>query len=322
MKTTEDYNEPLKVGISTCLLGESVRYNGGHKHDRFLTDTLGQYVKYVPVCPEVECGLPVPRESMRLVGNPESPSLVTTRTKIDHTERMVNWATKRVKELEKEDLCGFIFSSKSPSSGMERVKVYNENGIPNNKGVGMFARAFMEHFPLIPVEEEGRLHDPVLRENFIASIFTLKHWREVLKKPKNVGNVVSYHTKNKLHILSHSEVHYREMGRLVAKGKMMPLIEFYKEYETLLMKALKLKSTPSKNCNVLHHILGYFKKNLTPDEKQELLDIILGYRNGLIPLIVPITLINHYVRKYEQPYLKEQTYLNPHPTKLKLRNHV
>ena len=322
MEIEEDYQSPVKVGISTCLLGVSVRYNGGHKHDRFLTDTLGQYVEYVPVCPEVECGLPVPRESMRLVGNPESPRLVTTRTQIDHTERMVNWAKKRVEELKKEDLCGFIFSSKSPSSGMERVKVYNENGNPNNRGVGIFARIFMEHFPLIPVEEEGRLHDPVLRENFIARIFTLKQWREVIRKPKSVGNIVNYHTKNKLHILSHSEVHYREMGRLVAKGKMMPLKEFYKKYETLLMKALKLKSTPSKNCNVLQHILGYFKKNLTPGEKQELLDIILDYRNGFIPLIVPITLINHYVRKYEQLYLKEQTYLNPHPMKLKLRNHV
>ena len=324
MKTEikEDFQSPVKVGISTCLLGVSVRYNGGHKHDRFLTDTLGQYVEYVPVCPEVECGLPVPRESMRLVGKPESPRLVTTRSNIDHTEKMTNWAMMRVKELEKEDLCGFIFSSKSPSSGMERVKVYNEKGIPDNKGVGIFARIFMEHFPLIPVEEEGRLHDPVLRENFIGRIFTLKQWREVIKKPKSVGNIVNYHTRNKLNILSHSEIHYRKMGRLVAEGKMIPIQDLYKEYENLLMQSLKLKSTQRKNTNVLQHILGYFKKDLTPDEKQELLDIILDYRNGFKPLIVPITLINHYVRKYNQPYLKEQTYLNPHPVKLKLRNHV
>ena len=186
----------------------------------------------------------------------------------------------------------------------------------------MFARTFMEHFPLIPVEEEGRLHDPVLRENFITRIFALKQWREVNIKPKKVGNIVSYHTENKLLILSHSEVLYRKMGKLVARGKMVPITEVYKTYENLLMKALKLRSTRTKNCNVLQHIMGYFKKQLTPDEKQELLDIILDYRNGLIPLIVPITLINHYVRKYEQPYLKEQTYLNPHPMKLKLRNHV
>ena len=259
---------------------------------------------------------------MRLVGDPESPRLVTSRSNIDHTQKMMTWAMRRVKDLEKEDLCGFIFSSKSPSSGMERVKVYNENGIPNNKGVGIFARIFMEHFPLIPVEEEGRLHDPVLRENFIARIFTLKQWREVIKKPKSVGNLVNYHTRNKLHILSHSETHYRKMGKLVAEGKKMPIQELYNEYEILLMQSLKLTSTQRKNCNVLQHIQGYFKKNLTPDEKQELRDIILDYRNGFIPLIVPITLINHYVRKYDQPYLKEQTYLNPHPMKLKLRNHV
>jgi len=270
----------------------------------------------------VECGLPVPRESMHLVGDPKTPRLVTIRTNIDITERMTTWALKRVKDLEKEDLCGFIFKSNSPSSGMERVKVYNENGIPNNNGVGIFARIFMDNFPLIPAEEDGRLHDPVLRENFIVRIFTLKQWREVIKEPMRVGNIVNYHTKNKLLILSHSEVHYRKMGNLVAKGKGVPLKELYKDYEKLLMDALKLKSTKSKNCNVLQHILGYFKKNLTPDEKQELLDIILDYRNGFIPLIVPITLINHYVRKYDQPYLKEQTYLNPHPMNLKLRNHV
>src|SRR5512135_1105890 len=152
--------EKIKLGISTCLLGEKVRYDGGHKLDRFLTETLGQYVEYVPVCPEVECGLPVPRESMHLQGDPDSPRLITSRTKQDFTDRMLHWARNRVAELEKEALCGFIFKSDSPSSGMERVKVYNDKGIPSKVGVGVFARIFMEHFPLTPVEEEGRLHDP------------------------------------------------------------------------------------------------------------------------------------------------------------------
>lgn len=163
--------ENIKIGISACLLGENVRYNGGHKLDRFLTDTLGQYVLYVPVCPEAECGLGIPRETMRLVGELENPRLVTTKTNIDHTQRMTDWAKKRLKDLEKENLCGFIFKSDSPSSGMERVKVYNESGMPEKKGVGIFARVFMNHFPRVPVEEEGRLHDPKLRENFIESIF-------------------------------------------------------------------------------------------------------------------------------------------------------
>ncbi|MGA9755482.1 MAG: DUF523 domain-containing protein [Desulfobaccales bacterium] len=174
--------QKIRLGISACLLGQKVRFDGGHRWDRFITETLGNYVEFVPVCPEVECGLGVPREAMRLVGDPEAPRLMTVRTKIDLTERMVTWAKKRVQELEQENLCGFIFKSKSPSSGMERVKVYPEHapGSPVTRGVGMFARAFMEHFPLLPVEEEGRLHDPVLRENFIECIFVLQRWRELL----------------------------------------------------------------------------------------------------------------------------------------------
>src|SRR4030043_245731 len=314
--------EKIRLGISTCLLGENVRYDGGHKLDRFLTDTLGQYVEYVPVCPEVECGLPIPRESMHLEGDPESPRLVTLRTKQDMTERMVSWAKKRVVELEKGGLYGFIFKSDSPSSGMERVRVYNEKGMPVKKGVGMFAGIFMEHFPLLPVEDEGRLHHPKLRENFIERIFTLKRWREVLAKKENRGNLVEFHTQHKLLILSHRPNHYQLMGKLVAKAKEIPLKELFQQYQVLLMEALKLKTAPKKNVNVLQHMVGYFKEQLSSDEKQELLEVIDHYRQEYIPLIVPMTLINHYVRKYDQPYLKQQVYLNPHPLELQLRNHV
>jgi uncharacterized protein YbgA (DUF1722 family)/uncharacterized protein YbbK (DUF523 family) len=314
--------EKIKLGISTCLLGENVRYDGGHKLDRFLTDTLRQYIEYVPVCPEVECGLGVPRESMHLEGNPDSPRLVTIRTKQDMTDCMVQWAQKRVVQLEKKDLCGFIFKSDSPSSGMERIRVYNEKGIPVKKGVGIFARIFMDHFSLLPVEDEGRLHDPELRENFIERIFTLKRWREVLGKKESRGNVVDFHTKHKLLILSHSPKYYQMMGKLVAQAKNLPLKELYHEYQTLLMGSLGLKTTPKKNANALQHMMGYFKEQLSSDEKQELLEVIDLYRKEIIPLIVPITLINHYVRKYDQPYLKKQIYLNPHPLELQLRNHV
>ena len=314
--------ERIKLGISTCLLGENVRYDGGHKLDRFLTDTLGQYVEYVPVCPEVECGLGVPRESMHLEGNPDSPRLVTTRTKQDMTERMVRWAQKRVVELEKEDLCGFIFKSDSPSSGMEGIRVYNKKGLPVKKGVGIFARIFMDRFPLLPVEDEGHLHDPELRENFIERIFTLKRWREVLSKKESRGNVVDFHMKHKLLILSHSPKYYQTMGKLVAGAKDLPLRELYRQYQTLLMESLELKTTPKKNANVLQHMMGYFRGQLSSDEKKELLEVIDLYRKELLPLIVPITLISHYVRKYDQPYLKEQIYLNPHPIELQLRNHV
>jgi len=314
--------EKIKLGISTCLLGQKVRYDGGHKLDRFLTETLGQYVEYVPVCPEVECGLPIPRESMHLEGNLDSPRLVTSHSKQDITERMVQWAKKRVVELEKEDLCGFIFKSNSPSSGMERIRVYNEKMIPVKKGIGIFARIFMEHFPLLPVEDEGRLHDPKLRENFIERIFALKRWREILGKKEGRRNLLNFHTKHKLLILSHSFKHDQIMGRLLAQAKNLPLKELYFQYQTLFLESFRLKSTLNKSTNALIHTIGYFRKQLSFDEKQELLEIIGQYRKGHIPLIVPITLINHYVRKYDQPYLKEQVYLNPHPIELQLRNHV
>ena len=314
--------QKIKLGISTCLLGENVRYDGGHKLDRFLTETLGQYVEYAPVCPEVECGLPVPRESMHLEGDPVSPRLVTIRTKQDMTDRMIQWALKRVVELEKEGLCGFIFKSDSPSSGMERVRVYNEKGMPVKRGVGMFARVFMDHFPLLPVEDEGRLHDPELRENFIERIFTLKRWRGVLAEKQSRGNLVDFHTRHKLLILSHSPKHYQEMGKLVARAKELPLKELYERYQTLLMESLGLKTTPKKNANVLMHMVGYFKEQLSSEEKQELLEVIENYRQEYVPLIVPVTLINHYVRKYDEPYLKQQVYLNPHPLELHLRNHI
>jgi uncharacterized protein YbgA (DUF1722 family)/uncharacterized protein YbbK (DUF523 family) len=314
--------EKIKLGISTCLLGEKVRFDGGHKLDRYLTDTLGQFVEYIPVCPEVECGFGIPREPFRLVGDPDNPRLIASRTNQDHTDRMVRWAKKRVFELEKEGLCGYIFKSGSPSSGMERVKIYDVNGAPAKIGVGLFAQIFMKHFPLLPVEDEGRLHDPKLRENFIERIFALKRWRETLKQKASLNSLIHFHTGNKLLILGHSPDHYRRLGRLVAEGKELPLQELYSQYQNIFLEALRLKSTNKKNSNVLMHMMGYFKNRLSGDEKQEMLDIIDHYRREQIPLIVPITLMKHYVRKYDEPYLKEQTYLIPHPAELQLRNHV
>jgi uncharacterized protein YbgA (DUF1722 family) len=205
---------------------------------------------------------------------------------------------------------------------MERVNVYNEKGMPVKKGVGIFARIFIDHFPLLPVEDEGRLHDPELRENFIERIFTLKRWREVLERKGSPGGVVDFHTKHKFLILSHSPKHYQIMGKLVAKAKEIPLKDLYQQYQDILMEALKTKTTPKKNANVLMHMMGYFREELSSDEKKELLEVIENYRQEVIPLIVPITLIQHYVRKYDQPYLKEQVYLHPHPLELQLRNHV
>ena len=314
--------EKIKVGISSCLLGNKVRWNGGHKRDRYLVETLGQFVEWVPVCPEAETGLGIPRETLRLVGNADQPRLVTTKTGIDHTAAMQTWARRRLKALEKENLCGFVFKCDSPSSGMVRVKVYNDKGQPEKKGVGIFARAFMDHFPLIPVEDDGRLHNPAIRENFIEQVFTLKRWRETRTRRSCVGNVVDFHSRNKLLLMAHSPKHLKAMGQLVAAGKGQTCGSLYQAYETHLLEALRLKATVSKNVNVLQHMLGYFKTDLTADEKQELLDVIDHYHRQLIPLVVPLTLFRHFVRKYAQPYLQQQTYLNPHPLELQLHNHV
>lgn len=312
----------LILGISSCLLGHKVRYDGGHKYDSWLVETLGNYVDYVPVCPEVGCGLPIPREAMRLVGEASAPRLITQKTLIDHTDRMQQFCRAEIENLRSKGLCGYIFKSKSPSSGMERVKVYPQKGGAASKtGVGLFARAFMDAFPLLPVEEEGRLHDPVLRENFIERIFIMNRWLQFKNANPAPGALVEFHTRHKLLIMAHSIVHYRSMGSLVAKSSVLPLSEVLQEYELQLMTATKKAATPARHQNVLLHILGYFKKDLNAFEKAELVELIDKYKAGLLPLIVPITLLNHYVHKYAKEYLAKQVYLSPHPLELKLRNH-
>ena len=318
---TERMSGKIKIGVSSCLLGNEVRFDGGHKRDRYLTDTLAHYFDYLAVCPEVECGLPVPRESMRLVGEVEKPRLVATKSGTDHTDRMENWAQKRVTELEKEKLCGFIFKSKSPSSGMERVKVYDKNSIPQSNGVGIFARIFKDHFPLLPVEEEGRLHDPLLRENFIEAVFVYVRWQDVIKINKPAA-LVEFHTKHKYLLHAHNEELYRLMGKITAEAGAESFSNRLEKYQTLLMQTLQTKPTRKKHINILQHLMGYFKNDLAGDEKAELLEIIDQYRDGNVPLIVPVTILNHYVRKYKQKYLQNQIYLKPHPIELRLRNHA
>ncbi|MFO7659524.1 MAG: DUF523 and DUF1722 domain-containing protein [Candidatus Cloacimonadaceae bacterium] len=312
----------IKLGISSCLLGNKVRYDGQHKYDSWLVDELGPYVEYVPVCPEVECGLPIPREAMRLVGDSENPQLLTIKTLKDITPQMLTWSEGKIQALQQENLCGFVFKAKSPSSGMERVKVYPiKGGAAAKTGIGIFAREFMKAFPLLPVEEEGRLHDPVLRENFIERIFIMQRWQNLMSNKPKAGDIVDFHTRHKLLLMAHSPAHYRSMGKLVANIKQYYVSDFLTEYLFQLMEATKKPATRAKHQNVMLHILGYFKQDLTAQEKAELIEIIDKYKAKHYPLIVPITLINHYVRKYDKPYLAQQFYLNPHPMELNLRNH-
>jgi uncharacterized protein YbgA (DUF1722 family)/uncharacterized protein YbbK (DUF523 family) len=311
----------ITIGISACLLGQKVRYDGGHKHDRYITDILGEYFRFLPVCPEVEAGMTIPRESMRLEGDPANPRLVTNASRTDKTEQMLSYSDRRIRELEAEDLCGFIFKKNSPSSGLFRVKVYGESGIPVTSGSGLFAAAMARHFPLLPMEEEGRLNDPEIRENFVERVFAYARWKEFLRHG-SMKELVEFHTRHKLQVMAHSPAAYRELGNLVAHGKEQPWQELLQRYEVLFLKALALHATVAKNCNVLQHIMGYFKKNLTAAEKSELLDVIEQYRRRMIPLVVPLTLLKHYVMKFGEEYLQQQYYLTPHPAELMLRNHV
>jgi len=313
---------PLRLGISRCLLGDEVRFDGGHKRDSFLTDVFGRYVEWVPVCPEVEAGLGTPREAMRLVGDLQNPRLVTIKSGTDHTRALETVTTNRIAELMEMDLSGYVFKKGSPSCGIERVRIYNEHGMPNRNGVGLFARAFIEQFPLIPVEEEGRLCEPTLRENFIERVFCYRRWQDLAQSGVTRQALVQFHTIHKYLLLAHSPQQYEVLGRLVGQAHQHRPKELACRYGELFMKALAVKATVRKHVNVLQHILGYFKERLGAHEKAELLGVIGDYHHGLTPLIVPLTLIKHYVQIFDVSYIRDQVYLNPHPKELMLRNHV
>jgi uncharacterized protein YbgA (DUF1722 family)/uncharacterized protein YbbK (DUF523 family) len=325
-----EHNEPgcsgepaLRLGVSTCLLGEPVRYDGGHKLDRYLVNTLGRFVEWVPVCPEVEIGLPTPRESMRLVGDPEAPRLVASKSGADYTARMQAWAQERLDRLEQVGLHGFIFKRDSPSSGLFRVRVYDEHGMPQRVGTGLFPRQVMERFPLLPLEEEGRLHDMRLRENFVERVFTYYRWTCLLEEEPTPCGLVRFHTAHKLTLMAHSPEHYRRMGRLVAQAGTRPWPALSAEYGRLLMEGLAVLTTPGKHANVLQHLMGYLKDALSGEDKAELLGLIEDYRRELVPLIVPLTLLRHHLQRHPVPeWVHRQVYLNPYPKELMLRNHV
>ena len=315
----------VKIGISACLLGEEVRFDGGHKRDRFLTDMLGPHVEWVPVCPEVEMGLGTPRESMRLVAaEGRGLRMITTRTGIDHTDGMNRWARRRLGELARDqpDLCGYVLKKDSPSCGMERVKVYGHAGAPTRDGRGLFAAALLRRFPSLPVEEEGRLGDARLRENFIERGFAYRRIKDLFDGRWSLGDLVRFHTAHKMSLLAHSTVKYNQLGQLVAGARAIPRASLRQQYEDLFMATLALIATPKRHANVLTHMLGHLKKLLDAESRQELLQTIEDYRLGVVPLIVPLTLLRHHVRAHRVAYLAEQVYLDPHPRELMLRNHV
>jgi uncharacterized protein YbgA (DUF1722 family)/uncharacterized protein YbbK (DUF523 family) len=312
----------IKIGISTCLLGGKVRFDGSHKHDRYITDVLGDYFTFVSVCPELEAGMGVPRESVRLEGEAANPRLIGNKSGTDWTSRVNDYSRARVSKQDMAELSGFIFKKNSPSCGMERVKLYGDGGVPAKRGVGLFARMVMEKFPLLPVEEEGRLNDHTIRENFIVRVFANHRLQELFGGRFSRGRLVQFHTEHKFLLLAHSPKHYRELGKLVAGVKKYSASEITESYSTLFMDALRLKATVRKNVNVLQHIVGFMKKHLDKETRAYILQVIGDYHRGLVPLVVPITLIRHYIEKYDIAYIRNQRYLNPHPKELMLRNHV
>jgi len=312
----------VKIGVSSCLLGQEVRFDGGHKRDRFLVGSLSQFVDYVPVCPEVAIGLGIPRRPIRLVGDSERPKAVgTDDPTLDVTARLQAFARDTVPTL--GDISGYILKKDSPSCGMERVKVYSEKGgAAQRKGQGVFARVLMDRMPLLPVEEEGRLNDPVLKENFLMRVFVFQRWQQLVAEGLSSRALIAFHSDHKFLLMAHSQAAYQRMGRMLADLGDADLDAVALMYGTELMTALARRATRKRHANTLQHMAGYLKRSIDSDDKRELGQNIDAYRRGQVPLIVPITLFRHYFRRHPDPYMERQVYLHPHPDELSLRNAI
>lgn len=315
--------DKIPIGISTCLLGHSVRFDGGHKRDRYITDTLSQYFEWVPFCPEVSAGLGVPRPTLRLQRRGKDVRVEQPSTGTDHTENLTQVADEHCKRLSKTYIAGYLLKSGSPSCGKGGIKIYSEQGIrPEGGGVGVFAEALKHAFPHLPIEDEGRLCDPGLRENWVARVFIYHHVQKSLRQRPSPKKLIELHSRLKYVILAHCPKAYSQLGRLVAQCSQGPIYDHIQRYESVLMDSIKKIATRNKHRNVLLHILGYFKKTLSVEVRKELLQSIDDYSEGILPLVVPVTLLSHYAKLEKIPYLLQQIYLQPHPKELGLRNSI
>jgi uncharacterized protein YbgA (DUF1722 family)/uncharacterized protein YbbK (DUF523 family) len=312
----------IPIAISSCLLGNKVRFDAGHKRDAYITNTLSQYFEFVAVCPEVAIGLGTPREPIRLVKTIEDIRARGTKNPhLDVTDALSQYAQKMTHSL--QHISGYIVKSRSPSCGMERLKIYNEKGLPlRNKGVGIYTRVIMRELPQLPVEEEGRLNNPALRENFIERVTIYHRWQTLLKQHITPGKLVDFHTRHKLVIMAHNQTAYSRLGRIVARAGAEDLQALIIDYQQELMDALKRRATQKQHANVLQHLLGYLPKKLPTDDRAEIVETIDQYRLGLVPLIVPITLLKHHFRHHPIDWVQKQVYLNPYPVELMLRNRI
>ncbi|MFH1279032.1 MAG: DUF523 and DUF1722 domain-containing protein [Candidatus Eisenbacteria bacterium] len=314
--------ERLRIGISSCLLGQQVRFDGGHKRDRFLTDILGGYAEWVPVCPEVDIGLGTPRESIRIVRAGGKDRLVGGKSGADHTEKMTAYSKVQAGELAGRGLHGYVLKKDSPSCGMERVRVYDENGVPAKEGAGFFARALMERLPLLPVEEEGRLRDPRLRENFITRVFAYARWLRFRAAGPRPKDLVAFHTAHKMLVLAHSPQDYAALGRLVAKAGTLDIDDLLGRYEMTFMAGLRRVASPGRHVNVLQHFAGFLKEELDGPAKGELHQVFADYKNGYVPLVTPLTLLHHHLKRLGHEWVDAQIYLEPYPRELALRSSI
>ncbi|MTZ14751.1 DUF1722 domain-containing protein [Pseudomonas sp. JL972] len=311
-----------KIGISACLLGNPVRFNGGHKQSSLCSDVLARHVEFVPLCPEVAIGLGTPREPIRLVGEPDNPrARGTVRRELDVTDALAAYGRQIATQL--DDISGFILMQKSPSCGMERVKVYRDNGhtVPGG-GSGIFARALMEARPDLPVEEDGRLNDPVLRENFLTRVYAYAQWQRLQQQGLTRKAIVDFHSRYKYQLMAAHPQQYRELGRMVASLRDCSVDEFAPGYFSQFMQALKRPATRGTHSNVLQHLSGYLKNALASEDRREMRRLIDQYRAGIVPLVVPLTLLKHHLRRHPHHYIERQAYLQPHPEDLSLRNGI
>ena len=311
----------ITIGISSCLLGNEVRHDGGHKRNLYVMNALAEYFSFRPCCPEMAIGLGVPRPTIRLTRHDGAIRLTgSSDTGLDLTDDMNSWSSDAVSGM--NDVSGFILKKDSPSCGMERVRVYDTKGAPSRDGVGLFAAALMQAMPWLPVEEEGRLNDPSLRENFIERVFTYYRWRQMMASGLTVPALMDFHQRHKFILLAHDEEEFRRLGRLVAGVTRESLGETAGEYLVRMMALLKSRTSRKRNTNVLMHVMGYLKSRIESDDKQELLEVLDSYRLGKVPLIVPITLMRHHLRRFPDEYIDKQYYMAPYPEELMLRNMI
>ncbi len=309
----------IPVGISQCLLGEAVRYDGGHKHDNFITGTLAHYFDFVPVCPEMAIGMGVPRESIHLVTRRSSLHAIGIRNaSLDVTDALHNYGESQARKL--ATLCGYIFKRGSPSCGMEHVKVYSKSSVLRQNGQGIYAKAFMDNQPLVPCEEEGRLGDPQLRENFIQRVFVFHRWRQMLTRRLTPGKLMDFHTRHKYIVMAHQPRTHQQLDRLIADAGKGTVHDVADQYIQTLMTTLKRIATRKQHVHVLRHLLGYLKTYLDSVDKKEMLNVIATYHRGEVPLIVPITLLKHHFRRHPDPRIENQYYLTPHPQELMVKS--